>query len=88
MHHREAVDQNGHVVTGSVFAFGRFILVEHLQTVIVDVALVDQVDVLVSTVVAPQDLDVVVLDLAGFLGDAFAGIGDLFHQKSAAILHP
>jgi len=52
VHHREAVDQDGHVVTGNVFALGRFILVEHLQPVVVDGALIQQVDVLVGAVVA------------------------------------
>jgi len=35
-----------------VFALGRFILVEHLQPVVVDGALIQQVDVLVGAVIA------------------------------------
>ncbi len=82
VHHRKSVDQNGHIVARWVFALGSFILVKHLEAVVVDGAFIKQVNVLVGAVVAPQDLDIVVLDLASFLDDAFPGIGDLFAKEA------
>ena len=75
MHHREAVDQHGHVVTvgeGTTrfTALVDGVLVEYLQSVVVDVLLVDQRDVLGRAVVPGQQLDVVFLDADGFLDDA------------------
>jgi len=52
VHHGEAVDQDGHVVAGRAAPIRGFVLVEHLQLVVVDIAFVYQVDILVGAVVA------------------------------------
>jgi hypothetical protein len=50
VHHRQAVDQHGHIEAGGTRACRAhcwcLVLIDHLQSVVVDVGLVDQVDVL------------------------------------------
>ncbi|MNQ79027.1 hypothetical protein D3C85_939570 [compost metagenome] len=74
MHHRQAIDQHCHIEARSVFAAvlagWRFVLVDHLQDVVMDIGLVDQVDVLAAAVIALQDLDVVFLQAGSFFQNA------------------
>ena len=57
------------------------VLVDHLQPVVVDVGLVEQVDVLERPVVALQHLDVVGLDLRGLLDDPLIRASDLLGEE-------
>ena len=68
MHQRQAVDQDGHVIAvvmAGALGLADLVLVDNLQAVFVDVLLVDQGDVFGTTVVPPQHLDEILLDLAG-----------------------
>ena len=69
VHHRQAVDEHGHVVAVRRGRPVDLVLVDDLEPVVVDVGLVDQVDVLGRAVVALEDLDVVFLDAGGLLDD-------------------
>ena len=52
------------------------VLVDNLQAVFVDVLLVDQGDVFGTTVVPPQNLDEILLDLAGLFHNMLVGVGN------------
>ena len=69
MHQWQTVDEDGDVVAGVVGACLDDVLVGDLQTVVVDVLLVDEPDVLGLAVVPDEGLDVVLLDAAGLLRD-------------------
>ena len=62
MYQRQAVDEDGHVVTRVVVARSLLVLVEHLQTVVVDVLFVQQVDVFGRAAVLPQHLHMIELN--------------------------
>ena len=86
VHQRQAVDQNRHVVPVLPFDTAPFanglVLVDHLESVVVDVGLVDQPDVLAGAVVAEQDLDRVLLDASGLLDDPLVLRGDLLAEEA------
>ena len=73
MHQRQAVDENRHIIAvGLGAAFGH-VLVEHLNMVVVDVLLVDELHVLRSAVVAGDVDDFGALDAFGLVLDAHLG---------------
>ena len=69
MYQRKYIDQDGDIVPVLAGTF-RFILIDDLQAVVVNILLVDQSDVLYGTVIAFEQLDMVFLDSCGFLKDA------------------
>ena len=72
MDHREAVDQDRYIIAVAVpcsFVLADSVLIDDLKKVVMDVLLIDQGDVLGGTVITLQDLDIVLLDLSGFLND-------------------
>ena len=79
--HREAVDQNGNVIAGGMPSTRCFVLVKHLQPVVVDVVFIDQTNVYNTVIIASQQLHKILLNFEGFFGDAFAGVGDFFSVK-------
>jgi len=85
VHHRQAVHQHRHVVAvgagRAAFALGDLVLVDYLEPVVVDVALVDEHDVLGGPVVALQDLDMVLLDAPGLLCRSFIRARDLLREE-------
>ena len=81
MNQRQAVDQDRHVVAVRVRARD-LVLVDDLQSVVVDVLLVDQADVLRGAVVALEDLDVVLLNPRGLLDDPLVLAGDLLREEA------
>ena len=70
MYQRQAVDEDGHVVARVVIARGLLVLVEHLQTVVVDVLFVQQVDVFGRAAVLPQHLHMIELNPARLFQNA------------------
>ena len=78
MHERQSVHENRHVIAVRVCrrmlpripsALHR-ILIDHLQTVVVDVLLVNQTYILRRSIVTPQVLDIVHLDAPRLRCDA------------------
>ena len=70
MYQRQAVDENGYVVARVVVARSLLVLVEHLQTVVVDVLFVQQVDVFGRAAVLPQHLHMIELNPARLFQNA------------------
>jgi len=91
VHQRQAVDQHRHVVTVRArrtasalvrtLAPGHLVLVDDLEPVVVDIRLVDERDVLGRPVVAPQDLDVILLDAQRLLDGTLVGAGDTLPEE-------
>ena len=86
LHHGQAVHQDGDVVAVGSRAGVGGVLVDHLQAVVVDVALVEQVDVLGGAVVTVQQLDVVVLDATGLLHDAVVVACDRLGEEAGPLV--
>ena len=88
MHHGQAVDQHSHVIAVRVappagtLRAGHLVLVDDLQTVVVDVDLVDEHDVLGRAVVASEQLDVVLVDAHGLVDDAGVRAGDPLGEEA------
>src|SRR5690554_5731634 len=72
LHQRQTVDQNGDVVTVGMAA-SLLELLDHLQLVAGQVGLVHQVNILDTTIVKHEVVDIVIVDLAGLVDDALAG---------------
>ena len=51
MDERQTVDENGHVIACIVIALGFHILIDDLQTVVVNVLFVDKLNILGSSVI-------------------------------------
>ena len=79
MYQRQAIDQNGHVVAVVMprpLRLAYRILVDDLETVVMDVFLVNEGDILGGAVVPPEHLHKVLLDLPGLLHHMLIGVGD------------
>ena len=73
MYEGQTVDEHGHVVAVIVLCTlcrADHVLIQHLQLVVVNIVLVDQADVLGSTVITAKHLHVILLYLARFLRDS------------------
>ena len=81
----QAVDQDSHVIAHVVLALPLLILVDDLKTVVVDVLLIQQIDVLGRAAVLAQHLDVVALYLAGLFQNAVVGAGDAGLEKAVPL---
>ena len=85
MHQREAVHKDGHIVAVIVPCAVRrahFILVDNLQSVVVDILFVDQRNVFAASIVAGQHLHIVFLYLAGLFGDVLIGVGNRARKEA------
>ena len=82
MYQRQAVDEDGHVVARVVIARSLFVLVEHLQTVVVDVLFVQQVDVFGRAAVLPQHLHMIELNPARLFQNAVVRARDAVLEKA------
>ena len=79
MYQRQAVDQHRHIVAVAVFGsllLAYLILVDDLETVVVDVLLIDEGDIFGGAVIPPQHLHKVLLDFPGLLHNMLVGVGD------------
>ena len=80
LHQRQTIDQNRHVIAVGVTA-SLLKLFDHLHLVAGDVFLVQQVNVLDAPIVKNKVVNVIVVNLAGFLDDAVAGfVQKRFHK--------
>lgn len=79
MYQRQAVDQHRHIIAVIVacpLLLAHLILVDDLETVVVDVLLVNERDIFGGAVVPPEHLYIVLLDLPGLLHDMLVGVGN------------
>lgn len=81
MNQGQTIDQDGDIIPGIVASGTFLILIDDLQTVVMDVFLINQIDILRSAIFAGQILNIVLLDLAGFLHDMFIRIGNLSFEE-------
>ena len=84
MNQRKAVDQNRHIVAvimPRTVCLLHFILVDDLQTVVVDVLFVDQRDIFGTAVIPMQHLHVIFLNLPGLFGNMLVGVGNYITEK-------
>ena len=84
MDKREAVDEHGHVIAVVVLravVFGDYVLIGDLQTVVVNVLFVNQCDIFRTSVIAPQNLHIVLLHFAGLFRNAVVGIGNALGKE-------
>ena len=81
MYHRQAVDQNRYIIAVLMGSFRSRILVDDLQAVVVDVPFIQQIDVFRGAVVPAEDLDIIVLNPAGFLHNPIVFPRDTFREK-------
>ena len=79
MYQGQTVDQHRHIVAVVVLGpllLAHLILVDDLETVVVNVLLGDEGDVLGSAVIPPEHLHKVLLNLPGLLHDVLIGVGN------------
>ena len=81
MYHGQAVDQNRYIIAVFMSSFRDGILVDDLQAVVVDVPFIQQIDIFRRAVVPAEDLDIIVLNTAGFLHDPIVFPRDAFREK-------
>ena len=85
MYERQTVDKHGHVIAVVVLCTlcrANHVLIQHLQLVVVNIILVNQADILGSTVITAKHLHVILLYLARFLRDSFVRISKSFSEKA------
>lgn len=82
MYHRQAVDEDGHIVARVVVARSLLVLVEHLQAVVVDVLFVQQVDVFGRAAVLPQHLHMIELNPAHLFQNAIVCARDAVPKEA------
>ena len=82
MYQRQAVDEDGHVVARVVIACGLLVLVEHLQSIVVDVLFVQQVDVFGRAAVLPQHLHIIELNPARLFQNAVVRARDAVPKEA------
>jgi len=81
MHKRQAVHQYRHIVTVFPYTSLRRVLVDYLQRIIVDVFLVYQVNVLHRSIIAHQQLNVVLLYDDSLFHNAVIAVGNLVGKE-------
>ena len=78
----QTVDKDGHVIAGVVVALGFHILIDDLQTVVVNVLFVDELNILGSSVVTVQYLYMVGLDGAALFDNTLVSVGERFCEEA------
>src|SRR5699024_4908532 len=85
VHHRQAVHQNCHVVAGgmlrSALTFTGFILINNLKPVVVDICLIQQSHIFSRAIIAPQQLNMVLMDTNSLLNDAIVATSDTLRKE-------
>jgi hypothetical protein len=84
MNQGEPIHENRDVIPIGSRAFN-LILVDYLQAVVVDVLLINQIDVFGFTAVTLKNLDVVLLNTAGFFNDPVFLCRDAGYKKPAPL---
>ena len=62
MDERQTVDQNGHIVARIVLALGFLVLIDDLQAVVVNILFIYELNILRSSVIPVEHLDMIRLD--------------------------
>ena len=86
MHQRKAVHQNGHIITGLVASLFLFVLVNHLELVVMNMFLVQKINIFCGSIVSAKELDIVLLDFPRFLHNSISLIGNAAFEKAIPFL--
>ena len=86
MNQRQTIYQNSYIISGIMLSSRFFILVNYLQSVIMDVLFVNQGDVHGSPVLTSQVLHIIFLNFSGLFHDTLIGIGNLAFEKAVPFL--
>ena len=62
MDERQTVDQNGHIVARIVLALGFLVLIDDLQAVVVNILFIYELNILRSSIIPVEHLDMIRLD--------------------------
>ena len=84
MNQRKAVDQNRHIVAVIMPYAVRLlhlVLVDDLQSVVMDVLLVDQRDIFGAAIIPVQHLHIIFLNLPGLFGNMLVGVSNYITEK-------
>ena len=82
MDKRQAIYQNSYIVAGIMFPSAFFVLVNHLQTVIMDILLINQGNIHGSAVLADEILHMILLNLTGLFHDSVVVIRNFMFEKT------
>lgn len=82
MYQRQTVDEDSHVIARVVVARSLLVLVEHLQTVVVNMLFVQQVDVFGRAAILPQHLHMIELNPARLFQNAVVCARDAVLKKA------
>ena len=82
VHQRQAVHQYGNIVTIGAHSAIDFVLVDDLERIVVDIALVEQIDILDCSVVARQQLHMVFLNDGGLLYNSTVLVGKTTRKET------
>ena len=80
MHKRQSVDQYGDIVSIAISARLR-ILVHHLKTIVVDIALIDELHILHTAVIAMEHLHMIALNTARLFYDSLILVSDATSEE-------
>ena len=89
MHHRQTVNENRHVIPCAVFAICGRVLMNDLQTVLEDMRLVNQFDVLKTGVIFFDVLQLgstIVLQQFGFVGNRGSCVRELRTEETFPLI--
>ena len=78
----QTVDENGHVIACIVIALGFHILIDDLQTVVVNVLFVDELNIFGSSVITAQYLYMVGLNGAALFDNTLVSVGEHFREEA------
>ena len=81
MHQRKTVYQYGNVIAVRARSVLDFVLIDDLERIIMDIALIEQVDILDRPVIARQQLYVILLNDCGLFDDSAVFVGDTTRKE-------
>ncbi len=85
MYKRQAIDQYCNIITVIIFCTficANYILIDDLQSIVMDVLFIYECDILRGTIITSQNLNIVFLYFPGLFHDMLIGIGNSIFEKS------
>ena len=82
MYKGQTVYKDGHVIAGVVVALGLHILIDDLQTVVVNVLFVDELNIFGGSVITAQYLYMVGLNGAALFNNTLVSVGERFREEA------
>ena len=81
MHQRKAVYQHGNIITIRARSVIDFVLINDLERIVMDIAFIEQVDILDRSVVARQQLHMIFLNDGSLFDDSAVFVGDTTRKE-------